>query len=138
MARRKPPGRVSGAGRRRNQSYGRRWREIRLKVLERDGYRCQIRAPKCTARAEVVDHITPARVTGPTFNPAALRASCRSCNNWVAAHPEWRPGPPDGLGFPRPSLASGCPHYTPDGSVCVGHPSHWSRWWGGEPEAEAS
>jgi len=33
------------------------WRRTRLLVLQRDGYRCQIRGPKCTGRATHVDHV---------------------------------------------------------------------------------
>jgi hypothetical protein len=58
-----------------------RWRAVRLVVLERDGYRCQLRYPKCKGRASHVDHVVDWRDNPAlAFEPANLRASCASCN----------------------------------------------------------
>lgn len=45
-------------------------------VLVRDGYKCQIKGPRCTVSATEADHIDP---HGPSevWN---MRASCRPCN----------------------------------------------------------
>lgn len=58
----------------------RRWRRIRLYVLDRDGWRCQLPsdddpAQLCLDLAEHVDHIV-ARVDGGSDDPANLRAAC--------------------------------------------------------------
>lgn len=53
---------------------------LRRAVFERDGWRCQIRAPGCTGGAEELDHVTPRRSGGAVFDPANARASCRECN----------------------------------------------------------
>ena len=57
------------------------WRKIRLQILDRDGYLCQIKSPGCTGTATQVDHIIPASQNGSWFDPANLRASCANCNN---------------------------------------------------------
>lgn len=62
-----------------------RWRRVRLVVLERDGWLCQVRMPGCTTKAEHVDHIVPWRLGGPVFDEANLRAACASCN-YALAH----------------------------------------------------
>jgi 5-methylcytosine-specific restriction endonuclease McrA len=56
-----------------------RWRGLRLAVLDRDLWLCQIKGPTCTRYATEVDHIV-ARVDGGGDEPANLRASCRACN----------------------------------------------------------
>ncbi len=56
------------------------WRRLRLVVLERDGWKCRIRAPGCTTTATEVDHIIPHSAGGPPYDPANLRASCAYCN----------------------------------------------------------
>lgn len=61
----------------------RAWRRVRLLVLERDGWRCQLPADDgaglCLAWASHVDHIT-ARAHGGTDEPANLRAACARHN----------------------------------------------------------
>jgi AAA domain-containing protein/HNH endonuclease len=57
----------------------RAWRKTRELVLARDGYRCQIRGPKCTTTATEADHIVT-REAGGTDDPANLRAACGPCN----------------------------------------------------------
>lgn len=72
--------------------YNRRWREVRLHVLERDGYRCQIRGPRCTTWATQVDHIVPWRMGGALYDEANLRACCARCNrDRVSGEPVRRP-----------------------------------------------
>lgn len=57
-----------------------RWRALRSGILARDGYRCQIRGPKCKHRATHVDHIISVSDGGEPFDPNNLRAACASCN----------------------------------------------------------
>ena len=45
------------------------WREIRLLILARDGYRCQIRDRKCKGRATHVDHIVNVLDGGRRLDP---------------------------------------------------------------------
>ena len=56
------------------------WPKLRLRILERDNYDCQIRSPACTKKATQVDHIVPVRKGGARYDPANLRAACRPCN----------------------------------------------------------
>ena len=56
------------------------WRAVRLLVLERDGWMCQIRGPRCELDANEADHIVPWRVGGAYYDMANLRASCGNCN----------------------------------------------------------
>jgi len=59
----------------------RQWRRLRLVILARDFGRCQIRGPKCTRTATVVDHIEPvADAPHRAFDPSNLRAACKPCN----------------------------------------------------------
>ena len=59
------------------------WQRVRLRVLDRDNYVCQIAGPGCTRNATEVDHILPVALD-PTgagwFDPDNLRATCRTCN----------------------------------------------------------
>ncbi len=56
------------------------WLTLRLAVLARDGYRCQLRLPNCKGQATQVDHIIGLAQGGQPWNPDNCRASCRSCN----------------------------------------------------------
>jgi 5-methylcytosine-specific restriction endonuclease McrA len=56
------------------------YRSNRRLVLERDGYRCQIRAPGCTTIATTADHVRPL-AAGGSHDLANLRAACRHCNS---------------------------------------------------------
>jgi 5-methylcytosine-specific restriction endonuclease McrA len=57
-----------------------RWEATRRRILERDGYVCQIRLPGCTRVATTVDHIVP-RAMGGGHEDALLRAACNACNS---------------------------------------------------------
>lgn len=52
------------------------WPRIRLRVLERDGWKCAY----CGAPARSVDHVIP-RARGGTHDLGNLVAACRSCNS---------------------------------------------------------
>ncbi len=52
------------------------WRRVRLAVLARDGWTCQL----CGDLADQVDHVLPLAAGGARLDPANLRACCRRCN----------------------------------------------------------
>jgi 5-methylcytosine-specific restriction endonuclease McrA len=56
------------------------WRAVRLVVMDRDKWVCQIRQRGCTYRATDVDHIQAAVEGGEFYDLSNLRASCRGCN----------------------------------------------------------
>jgi 5-methylcytosine-specific restriction protein A len=56
------------------------WKQIRLAILVRDGYACQINRPGCTGRATQVDHIVPINEGGAWWDRTNLRAACAHCN----------------------------------------------------------
>lgn len=56
------------------------WRKIRPIILERDEYRCKIQGPKCTGKANTVDHIVPIESGGAWYDEDNLRAACGPCN----------------------------------------------------------
>jgi 5-methylcytosine-specific restriction endonuclease McrA len=56
------------------------WRAVRLAVLRRDGFVCQIRRPNCKSRATEVDHILAMSDGGDRLDLNNLRAACKSCN----------------------------------------------------------
>ncbi len=60
--------------------YGGAWPRIRKKILERDGYVCQVRGPRCRGHATQVDHIVPVTQGGAWWDESNLRASCQPCN----------------------------------------------------------
>jgi 5-methylcytosine-specific restriction protein A len=64
----------------------RSYRLLRLAILDRDGYLCRIRGPRCTTYATQVDHIVARADGGAMLDPANLRAACRRCNGWLAAN----------------------------------------------------
>jgi 5-methylcytosine-specific restriction enzyme A len=57
------------------------WRRLRLAILDRDRWTCQIGGPRCTHTATTVDHIVARADGGDCWNPANLRAACRPCNS---------------------------------------------------------
>lgn len=56
------------------------WPRIRVQVLRRDGYLCQIRGTRCLGEASEVDHVVPLSRRGPAYDPSNLRAACAPCN----------------------------------------------------------
>lgn len=58
----------------------RAWRALRLAVLDRDSWRCQVNGPDCTSVATTVDHVVARADGGDFWTPANLRAACRRCN----------------------------------------------------------
>lgn len=57
------------------------WRALRLRTLERDKYRCQIRMDGCLGRATAVDHIVELFEGGPALDPENVQAACKPCNS---------------------------------------------------------
>jgi 5-methylcytosine-specific restriction endonuclease McrA len=55
-----------------------KWRKIRLIVLERDQWRCQLKLDGCSWRATEVHHLDGRAVSGD--DPDRCVASCRHCN----------------------------------------------------------
>ena len=62
------------------------WPRVRLAILERDGWLCQIKGPGCTTRATAVDHIVPVLAGGSWYEPGNLRGVCTTCNNRRVNH----------------------------------------------------
>jgi len=62
------------------------WRQLRLEVLQRDDYQCQIKLAGCTRAATSVDHITPVH-NAPDLALDAFncRAACQHCNSVLGA-----------------------------------------------------
>jgi 5-methylcytosine-specific restriction enzyme A len=61
-------------------AYSGNWAHIRLQVLERDGYTCQLRfADICIGKASEVDHIVQPEA-GVGNDLANLRAVCTPCH----------------------------------------------------------
>lgn len=52
------------------------WGRIRLSVLRRDDWVCQLREARCIGEASQVDHIG----SPGDHSPANLRAACRPCH----------------------------------------------------------
>jgi hypothetical protein len=57
-----------------------RWQALRSFVLDRDGYQCKIRGPRCRRQATTLDHIWPWS-RGGTDDPSNLQAACVPCNS---------------------------------------------------------
>jgi 5-methylcytosine-specific restriction protein A len=57
------------------------WSSLRLFVLERDGYRCQLAYASCIVDATEVDHIEP----GDDHRPVNLQAACVPCHRIKSA-----------------------------------------------------
>jgi 5-methylcytosine-specific restriction endonuclease McrA len=61
----------------------RTWRKLRMYVLNRDGFACQVltrSGEACGAWATHVDHIVPLSKGGPKYDDRNCRAACSSCN----------------------------------------------------------
>jgi 5-methylcytosine-specific restriction endonuclease McrA len=61
------------------------WRRLRLLVLDRDSWLCQMRGPTCTRYATQVDHIVARADGGARLDPNNCRAACAACNGRAAA-----------------------------------------------------
>lgn len=53
------------------------WKNVRMRVLQRDMFTCQY----CQQPADTVDHIYPRSRGGATFDESNLVAACKSCNS---------------------------------------------------------
>jgi 5-methylcytosine-specific restriction protein A len=62
----------------------RAWKAVRLAVLRRDRYQCQIRLPGCRGRANAADHIIELEDRGAPFDMGNLQAACATCNSGKA------------------------------------------------------
>lgn len=74
------------------------WQRLRLVILERDNWTCQVPIPgrpnqRCGKYARTVDHILPRSQGGPTI-PTNLRAACVRCNSRKGAREDSRPQGP--------------------------------------------
>ena len=68
----------------------RRWRVVRRRVFERDGWRCR----KCGGAGRLeCDHVTPIHRGGAAWDEANLQALCRTCHirksRLERLHPNW-------------------------------------------------
>ena len=52
------------------------WRRVRLKVMDRDGWRCQT----CGHVGRECDHITPLSKGGAEYDLSNLQCLCRTCH----------------------------------------------------------
>ncbi|MFN2555767.1 MAG: HNH endonuclease [Nitriliruptorales bacterium] len=55
------------------------WDNVRVAVLNRDGWVCRLRFPGCEGYARQVDHLIPP-TRGGVDHPDNLRAACSSCH----------------------------------------------------------
>jgi 5-methylcytosine-specific restriction protein A len=63
-----------------------KWKQVRKRVMERDGHECQVRGSKCTIDAYAVDKIIPAHVDPDlALDMENLRAVCGNCHNQITA-----------------------------------------------------
>jgi 5-methylcytosine-specific restriction endonuclease McrA len=64
-----------------------RWKKLRLAVLNRDNYECQVRGPRCRGVARTVHHVIPSsEAPNLFFDPCNLQASCGACNYSAGAY----------------------------------------------------
>lgn len=62
------------------------WRRLRLQVLKRDNYQCQVRLAGCTVVATSVDHIYPVHLCPELgLEPFNCRSACVHCNSVLGA-----------------------------------------------------
>ena len=58
------------------------WQKTRKAILQRDGYACRIRGPRCTGQATCVHHIIPSSQRPDLFFASDnLQAACQACNS---------------------------------------------------------
>lgn len=67
-------------------AYQGKWPRVRLEILERDGYLCQIGDVGCTVKATTVDHIIDVLSGGAWWDEDNLRAACDPCNQRRRKH----------------------------------------------------
>ena len=70
--------------------YDAAWRRFRIRILDRDGWQCQVRGPRCIPDLRIkgnatVDHVIPLVLGGARLDPANARAACRPCNLHLGA-----------------------------------------------------
>ena len=58
----------------------RRWTEFRLRILERDMYRCRYAFEGCTRTATEVDHLIDRQLGGPVYDEGNCFSVCGSCH----------------------------------------------------------
>ncbi len=90
----------------------RRWKALRLQVLQRDDWTCHY----CGGPADTVDHVIPRSAGGAPYDPNNTVAACRSCNSAKGAttdvHAARRTGrrtPPG----PAATMTTGSPFQAP-------------------------
>lgn len=60
-----------------NRMQRRAWRDIRLRMFERDGWKCR----RCDRGGRLeCDHVTPLEQGGAALDPANLQTLCRRCH----------------------------------------------------------
>jgi len=68
----------------------RRWQWTRLKVFERDGWRCR----RCSRAGRLeCDHVVPLREGGDPWDMTNLQALCRRCHAAKSAREASKPDP---------------------------------------------
>ena len=69
---------------------GQRWQLLRLRVFQRDGWRCR----KCGRAGRLeCDHVVPMHRGGDPYDPANLQTLCRTCHIEKTAGENTRPDP---------------------------------------------
>ena len=68
---------------------GTAWDRFRLRMLDRDSYRCQT----CGKWGNEVDHIKPLQFGGAMFDPANCQTLCRGCHIRKTRAENSRPNP---------------------------------------------
>lgn len=78
------------------RGYDYRWQQIRLRILQRDGYLCQCQRCKAAGlvrEATQVDHIVP-KAQGGTDDPSNLRSVNAQCHERITLEQQgYRPRP---------------------------------------------
>ena len=66
----------------------RAWRKLRLRILARDKYQCQLRQACCTGHATHVHHLQGKQAGD---DPTQLVAACQACNYYVGDPSRYNP-----------------------------------------------
>lgn len=72
-----------------HSSKGPEWRRLRLRILERDGWRCQT----CGKWGNECDHILALQFGGEMYDPANCQILCRGCHIKKTRKENTRPNP---------------------------------------------